>query len=175
MHHRNPSNLDAKNKADAAIQTALFRFPTVIGYLLEKNEVNTASRSFQTDWPSVFEFVNELTKEFEIAASMRSHRAYQIIVQIFVQQNFNLWSSSAVLKWVYDNLLTLKITHNAEINILPLSPAITRYARCDPMHFTDKFQTMPEEANPLDPGAVAMSLTIDTNRPRLIQRVPRGT
>jgi hypothetical protein len=56
----------------------------------------------------------------------------------------------------------------------PLSPALMRYARCDPSDYNDKFQTMPADANPLDAGLVARALTVDPNRPRLMQRMPRG-
>jgi hypothetical protein len=171
---------DTKNKADKAIQTALLRFPTVIGQLLSKNEVNTNLRSFQIDWPSVFEYVNKLCTLFQNTTSdntskARSFRAYESIVLIFVQQSFNLWSSPVVTKWVYDNLQLLKESIQGEIQMTPIAPAILRYARCDPRDFMDKFQTMPADANPLDPSVVALSLTIDTNRPRLLQRAHRGT
>lgn len=183
IHQKDPSNEDAKNSAHKAIQTALFRFPTVVGQLLAKNEVNTTSRSFQTDWPSVLEFVNELIRKFQNSATecvksdrtIREHciPAYENIVQIFVQQNFSLWSPPVVLKWVYDNLQILKDTNVLEST--SLSPAIIRYASCSPSDFADKFQTMPAEANPFNPNAVAHALTIDLRRPRLIQRGARGT
>jgi hypothetical protein len=180
IHEKDLSNEEAKTKADKAIQTALLKFPTVIGQILSKNEVNTNLRSFQVDWPSVFDFVNELCRKFQITASdntakARSFRAYESIVLIFVQQVFNLWSPPAVMKWVYDNLLLMKESRQEELQMTPMAPAILRYARCDPRDFMDHFQTMPADANPLDPSVVALSLAIDTNRPRLLQRGPRGT
>jgi Transcriptional repressor TCF25 len=180
IHEKDPSNEDTKNKANKAIQTALLRFPTVIGQILSKNEVNTNVRSFQIDWPSVLDFVKKLCSEFqkissENAVNARTLRAYESIVMIFVQQSFILWSSPAVLKWIYDNLHLMKESNNSEFQMTPIAPAILRYVHCDPRDFTDKFQTMPADTNPLDPSVVALSLTIDTNRPRLLQRGPRGT
>ena len=49
-----------------------------------------------------------------------------------------------------------------------------RYARCDPSDYEDKIQTMPADANPLDPQMVAHAMTIDTTRPRFMQRIPRA-
>jgi hypothetical protein len=180
IHEKDRSDKDTKNKADTAIQTALFRFPTVIGQILSKNEVKTNLRSFQIDWPSVLGFVKELCSAFQNTASdntvkARSFRAYESIVLIFVQQIFNLWSPPAVMKWVYDNLQIMKETKQPEFQRTSIAPAILRYARCDPRDFMDKFQTMPADINPLDPSVVAHSLTVDTNRPRLLQRGPRGT
>lgn len=175
IHQRDITDESTKEKADQAIQTALLRFPTVVGELLEKNEVNLNSRSFQNDWPSVMEYVNEVIHEVQLIVSPSTIRAYHMIVQIFVQQNFNFWSSAAVQKWIYDNLQTIKAAHTKDVQFTQLSPAMERYSRCHPNDFADKFQTMPAEANPLDPNAIAFALTIDSNRPRLIQRGQRGT
>jgi hypothetical protein len=90
-----------------------------------------------------------------------------------VNQNFKLWSSDAILKWLYINLHELKEFENTEA-IVPLSPAIMRYIRNDPSDYDDKFQTMPADANPLDPALVAHALNVDPNRPRFMQRMPRG-
>ncbi|KAG7346622.1 inositol-pentakisphosphate 2-kinase [Nitzschia inconspicua] len=175
IHQKDSLDHDAKEKADRAIQRAVFRFPTVVRDLFTKNEVDVNSRSFQTDWPSVLEFVNELIREFGVttAASTRRIVAYYTIVGIFVQQNCHLWKSSAVLKWLYDNLQVLKVSTKTKIQIPQLCSAILRYHRCDPSNFKDTFETMPVEINPLEPDTVAFSLTIDTNRPRLLQRGSR--
>jgi hypothetical protein len=161
------------------------RFPTVINLLLASNDVNTNSRSMQTDWPSVMEFVNNLATQLENSSSDAgkldpvvracSHQAYETIVQIFVQQNRALWGTDNVMKWMYSNLEILKTKHEKEASpVVPLPPAIMRFARCDPSNYEDKFQTMPAEANPLDPNVVAHALVVQVNRPRLIQRGQRG-
>jgi hypothetical protein len=183
LYETNQSDDKLKKKADEAMQLSLRRFPTVIGQLLSQNEVDTTSRSTQIDWPSVLDFVNDLVSQFHNSHSTNSSyapviysctsRAYENIVKIFVQQNHKLFSAWAVLKWVYDNLATLK-DRNYQETPTPLSPAIMRYVRCHPTDFEDKFQTMPAEANPLDPSVVAHALHVDPNRPRFMQRMPRA-
>mmetsp|Transcript_8461 Transcript_8461/g.15309 ORF Transcript_8461/g.15309 Transcript_8461/m.15309 type:complete len:315 (-) Transcript_8461:83-1027(-) len=176
----------AKERADEAIQVALYRFPSVIGQLLAKNDVDTTNRSLQMDWPSVLDFVDNLITDFQntLSDAARSDpvirsctfQAYENIVQIFVQQNHKLWSSWAVNKWVHENLQTLKDAKKGEQAhiMVPLSPAVMRFAKCDRSDYEDKFQTMPAEANPLDPNVVAHAMHVDTNRPRFMQRMPRG-
>lgn len=160
-------------------------FPSVVGQLLAKNEVDTSSRSTRTDWPSVLDFVSNLESRFQNTLSDAAKadpvisactiQAWETIVRIFVQQNFKLWSSWAVTKWLYENLEVLRDKNKEEeLKITPLSPAIMRYARCDPGDYEDKFQTMPAEANPLDPNVVAHAMQVNQNRGRLIQRMQRG-
>lgn len=157
-----------------------------MGQILERNEINVNGRSFQTDWPSVLTFVDILVSQSQHVLSDAAKsdpviractsQACETMVRIFVQQNYKLWSSVSVLKWVYDNLQHLKESNVGKEDTLavPLSPAIMRYARCDPSDYEDKVQTMPVDANPLDRNAVALALVVDVNRPRLLQRMPRG-
>jgi hypothetical protein len=172
---------DSQAKADSAMKQALGRFPSVLDQLLIQNDVNTSGRSFQMDWPSVLGFAreraeqvqNKLTDAAAADPVVRActSQAYDLIVRIFVQQNFKLWSVDAVLQWAYRHLKELKDNPG---EVVPLQPAIMRYARCDPSDYEDKFQTMPADANPLDPALVAQAMTIDTNRPRFMQRAIRG-
>jgi Transcriptional repressor TCF25 len=185
VHQLNPTQ-ETKEKADDAVQVAICKFPTVVGQILEKNEINVTSRSLRTDWPSVIGFVDRLITECQniLSDAARSDpvvractsQACETMVRIFVQQNFKLWSSESVLKWVFDNLLHLKVNNDGreESLAIPLSPAIMRFARCEPADYDDRFQTMPADANPLDPGVVAHALIVDVNRPRLLHRMPRG-
>lgn len=169
-------------KADEAIQAALRRFPSVWEQLLIKNEVNMTSRSFQTDWPAVLEFLrrhigfmeNNLSSAAAADPVVRSctSQAHDLITRIFVQQNHKLWGVDAILGWVYRNLV--KVQESNCSDVAPLCPALMRYARCDPADYEEKFQTMPADANPLDPGIVAHAMTVDTSRPRFMQRAARG-
>jgi len=179
--NRNAPSDTSETNAHAAMKHAISRFPSVLEELLVQNDVNTAGRSFQTDWPSVLGFArdraeqvkNRLTDAAAADPVVRActSQAYDLIVRIFVHQNFKLWSPDAVLSWAYKNLKELKEDPD---EVCPLQPAIMRYARCDPSDYEAKFQTMPADANPLDPGLVAHAMTIDTNRPRFMQRVGRG-
>ena len=180
--NENQSSADSQKKADHAIQMALSRFPAVLQHLLTKNEVDVTGRSVQTDWPSVLEYLNDLSNKTlntlsDAAASdpivrACTSQAYEVIVRIFVLQSFKLWSSDKILRWIYKNLTALKDSQTTKATP-PLSPAMMRYARSDPSNYEDKFQTMPADANPLDPALVAHALNVDPNRRRLMQRMPR--
>ena len=185
LYKSTSSEAYSKERADNAIRTALCQFPSVIGQLLEKNDVDIKSRSLRTDWPTVIEFIDDLICQFQKNLSnatksdpaIRAYtsQAYDTIVRIFVQQNFKSWSSFAVMKWMYENLVALKEeTKIGEgLKVSPPSPAMMRYAKANPTDYEDKFQTMPAEANPFDPNIIALALNVDPNRRRLVQRNPR--
>jgi Transcriptional repressor TCF25 len=172
---------DSKAKADAAMKQALSKFPSVLEQLMVKNGINTSGQSFQVDWTNVLHFAREramqvqntYTPEAEADPVVRSctSQAFDSIVRIFVQQNFKLWHIDAVWHFAHKNLKDLQ--ENPEV-VVPIQPAIMRYVRCDPSDYEDTMQTMPADANPLDPGLVAQAMTIDTNRPRFMQRAGRG-
>lgn len=138
----------------------------------------------RTDWPTAMEFINTLISQFQdrvfearasdpVVCALTS-QAFETAARIFVQQNFKLWSSHAVMTWTYENLVGLKEeAKDGSKVVAPLSPAMIRYAKADPADFEDKFQTMPEDANPFDPNVVALAMNIDPNRRRLVQRNPR--
>lgn len=179
--NRNLPSDESKMKADTAIKQALGKFPSVLEQLLVQNDVNTSGRSFQMDWPTVLGFVRERDQQVRYTLTPEAAadpvvkactiQAHDLIARIFVQQNYKLWSIDSVLQWAYRNLKELQ--ENPD-KVTPLQPAIMRYARCDPADYEDKIQTMPADANPLDPGLVAHAMTIDTNRPRFMQRAARG-
>jgi hypothetical protein len=181
VHQSNPSE-NSEQKSKSAIKTALGRFPSVLDLLLHVNEVDISGRSFQTDWPSVLAYTANRSRELLNAWSRSgvndpvvracTSQAYDVIVRIFVKQNHKLYGSEAVLRWIYDGVSELKGSGSGS-PVPPLSPALMRYARSDPSDYEDKFQTMPAEANPLDPGLLVHALAMDPNRPRLLQRMPR--
>jgi len=186
LHDETPlSENYTKEQANNALKIALCRFPSVIGQFLAKNEVDTRSHSLRRDWPAVLKYLDELVCQFQkrlyetsnsdAVTRARTSQAYDTIVRIFIQQNFKLWSSSAVLTWIYDNLMALQeeAKNGDGIKVAPLSPAIMRYVNSDPIDYEDKFQTMPADANPFDPNIVALALNVDPNRRRLVQRNPR--
>ena len=179
--HRNSLSDELKERSNTAMQTALSRFPSVLELLLGENEVDIKGRSCQVDWPSVLDFVKDRTtmllNSWPTSASndviMRSctQQAYDLIVRIFVQQNGKLWGEDGVFRWVYENLCEIKEDESLE-PIVALSPALVRYLQSDPSDYESKFQTLPPEANPLDPGLVAHALAMDPNRRRFMQRMP---
>ena len=182
VHQSTPSE-DSEQKSKSAIKTAVSRFPSVLDLLLHANEVDISGRSFQTDWPSVLGYTAIRSKDLLNAWSRSgvndpviracTSQAYDLIVRIFVKQNHKLYGSEAVLRWIYDGVSELKGS-GSESPVPPLFPALMRYARSDPSDYEDKFQTMPADANPLDPGLLVHALAMDPNRRRLLQRMPRG-
>ncbi len=171
----------SNEKADHALKQSLGKFPSVLEQLLVQNDINTSGRSFQRDWPAVLGFARERDQEMRYKLTSAAaadpvvractNQAHDLIVRIFVQQNFKLWSMDAVVQWAYRNLKELQ--ENPD-EVSPLQPAMMRYARCNTGDYEDKIQTMPADANPLDAGLVAHAMTIDTNRPRFMQRAARG-
>jgi hypothetical protein len=49
-----------------------------------------------------------------------------------------------------------------------------RYASCDPSDYENKIQMLPPDMNVIDPGLIVHAMEVNTNRPRLIRRMPRG-
>ena len=174
-------SMELKQKAKDAIQVAMSTFPSVIEELLKANEVDLVGRSFQTDWPSALEYTRRRSKDAshswtEPTVTSETVQAYELIVKIFVQQNAKLWKSQDAQRWVCESLMELKSTADSSTDTVPpLSTAIRRYGLSDLSDYEDKFQTMPPEANPLDPGLIPHALAVDPNRRRLFQqRMPRG-
>jgi hypothetical protein len=172
----------AEQNAKTAMQAALSRFPSVLELILVENQVDIRGCSFQMDWPLVLEYTRTRSKALYTSWSQMGGidtvvrsctlQAYELILKIFVMQNAKLWSRHDVLRWVYDCLLELT-SKDPPDPVLPLSPAIVRYSSCKPSDYEDKIQTMPAEANPLDPGLVVRALNVDPNVPRFLQGMPR--
>lgn len=109
-----------QQKANAAIQNAMCRYPLVVELLLKQLEADTTGRSFRRDWVAVLDFCRDharkLTRHWhgsqssndETVALSATMQACDVIIQIFVQQNATLWGQDDVQQWVYDNLKELQ-------------------------------------------------------------------
>ena len=178
---------EVRMKADIAIQNAMSRFPSVIGYLLQNLEIDTTGRSFQRDWVTVLDhttckardlvrhWYNITTDSIILSAAVK---ACDLISKIFAEQNAKLYGDDDVLQWLYDNLVILKEKESTvpptEIAIAPiLNPAILRYANVDPNDFSTKIQTLPPDANIIDNGLLGHAMIIDPRRPRYLRRNQR--
>lgn len=178
---------EVRIKADIAIQNAMNRFPSIIGYLLHNLEIDTTGRSFQRDWVTVLDHVtgkarelichwyNVTTDSIVLSATVK---ACDLISKIFAEQNAKLYGDDDVLQWLYDNLVILKekestaTTTGCQRAPIP-NPAILRYANVDPSDFSTKVQTLPPEANIIDNGLLAHAMIIDPRRPRYLRRNQR--
>lgn len=167
----------AEEKADIALQSAIRKFPSVVEELLVMNEVDVTGRSMRSDWPTVLRDLkmyanNPITSEdYDPITHHAVSQAIALIIKVFVKRSHKLWSGDDVLMWLYKNCTNLFSEGNvANLDRPPLSPAVIRYARCDPADYEDRFQTLPDEANPLDPGLLAPAMAVNPNRRRFIRR-----
>jgi hypothetical protein len=187
--------LSRKEQADVALMNALERFPMVLPKLLEMNKVNVQARSFQMDWPTVIPaFSHDLNApnidegstqiEARVARAAGEH-----LVRIFVERNHKLWKENDVVQWVYNCSEKLvkgsepqlekegvgeeERSTSTEVPIKQLtstfSPALARYAQCDPSDYEDQFRTFPPEAIALDANLVGPALVHDHRRGRFLR------
>eukprot|EP00934_Nitzschia_sp_Nitz4_P001531 Nitzschia sp. Nitz4//scaffold193_size40683//1159//5990//NITZ4_007493-RA/size40683-processed-gene-0.9-mRNA-1//1//CDS//3329540261//1531//frame0 len=180
VHNEAPTE-ESEARADASLQEAINKFPSILEALLIKNDVNVRERSFRHDWPTVLGYTRERTEsvkgklfnatETDAVVKSCTSQACDLISRTFVEQNHKLWASDSVLSWIYKNL---KVLEKVSTEVIAPSPAMMRYASSKASDYEDKFETMPADANPLDPGLVAHAMVVDVNRPRFMQRVHRG-
>eukprot|EP00984_Skeletonema_dohrnii_P027137 scaffold16595_cov174-Skeletonema_dohrnii-CCMP3373.AAC.2 len=188
--------LSRKEEADEALKTALETFPMVLPKLLEMNKVNVQARSFQMDWPTVLPAFNhdlntanidEVNTQIEARVA---RAAGEHLVRIFVERNHKLWKENDVVQWMYS--CSEKVVKGDEPQLekeadagegamststeLPpkqltskFSPALVRYAQCDPSDYEDRFRTFPPEAIALDPNLVGPALVHDHRRGRFLR------
>ena len=188
--------LSRKEEADEALKTALETFPMVLPKLLEMNKVNVQARSFQMDWPTVLPAFNhdlnaanidEVNTQIEARVA---RAAGEHLVRIFVERNHKLWKENDVVQWMYS--CSEKVVKGDEPQLekeadagegaiststeLPpkqltskFSPALVRYAQCDPSDYEDRFHTFPPEAIALDPNLVGPALVHDHRRGRFLR------
>lgn len=177
IHHNFPSP-ETEQKAKAAMKKALTRFPSIFEQLLLKNEVDMSGQSYQT----ALRYANDRSAAMlnlhseadgDTMLQSRISQAFELILRIFVDANYKLWSSTRLHCFMRDILNELGREGDSE-PLLPIHPAVMRYASCDPADYVDRFQTMPAEANPLDRGLVAHAINVDPNRPRFMQRIPNA-
>jgi len=113
------------------------------------------------------------------------------VVRIFVQRFHEVWAEENVLQWMYscaDKMVKQRqqqirvaqstdsgsnekhsdapMAHSEHIKAFTskFSPALARYAQCDPSEYEDAFRTLPPEALALDLNMVAPAMALDPNR-----------
>ena len=188
--------LSRKEEADEALKTALKTFPMVLPKLLEMNKVDVQARSFQMDWPTMLPaFNHDLNaaniEEVNTQIEARVARAAgEHLVRIFVERNHKLWKENDVVQWLYScSEEVVKGTQpqlekegdtgegesSTSTELAPkqltsmFSPALARYAQCDPSDYEDRFRTFPPEAIALDPNLVGPALVHDHRRGRFLR------
>lgn len=186
-----------KNKADAALQVAISKFPNIVSLLLDANEVDTVGRSFRRDWITVLDFttVYQGTVEYrwtqasfsggDTIVRVATLQAVHAMSRIFVQQSAKLWNEDAVLQFVFDNLVALQQKHHHQPHQLQddgfsPSPALMRYSNAKASDYSSsdyengnhqlRQQLLPPDLNIVDPGLVAHAMIVEPNRRRLVRR-----
>jgi hypothetical protein len=177
---------EIKMKADAAIQNAMNRYPSVVGHLLQNLEIDTTGRSFQRDWVTVLDYATAHSRRLvrlwhntapDLLNLSASLNVCDLIAKIFVEQNGKLYGNEEVLQWMYNNLCVLKekgsndtVSDNDSKMPNSPNPAILRYANVDPADYRNKIQQLPPDANIIDNGILAHAMTMDSRRPRYLRR-----
>lgn len=173
---------DLSVKCDRALESAIQKFPAIVEQLLIKNDINTTGRSMRTDWPTALAGLRAHASKpvdaenYDPITQHAASQACDLISKIVVQRSHSLWSSDDVLFWLYKNCTNV-VSKSESVDHRPqLSPTLIRYARVDPADYEDRFQTLPQDANPLDPGLLAPALAVDPNRRRFMRmpQVGRG-
>jgi Transcriptional repressor TCF25 len=174
--------VEVKRKADAAIQQAMMRYPSVVGYLLYNLEIDTTGRSFQRDWVTALDFATTHARDVvrhwysttdDSIVLSATIKTCDLTSRIFAELNAKLYGEDDVLQWLYDNLIALKekeSTTTTRMDMpLPPNPAIMRYANVNPADYSNKVQTLPPDANIIDNGLLAHAMIIDPRRPRYLR------
>ena len=167
-----------RSKATEQLKKAISSYPMIPKLLLEKNNINTRGRSFQTDWPSVLSPLREINQEvrnFE-ATKVNSlvrefERAKEKITQIFVERSHKLWCGDDVVKWLYECCADVVAKRDEldlfdDAKIVPV--ALIRYGTFDPADFQDSFPNIPA-ANALDPMLVDLAMHVRPNARRMLR------
>jgi Transcriptional repressor TCF25 len=158
-----------------ALVAAIRRYPNIVEEMLRKNDISTTGRSTHLDWPPVLQKLNNMALPpshqlgYDPIIYYATKSAGDVIATIFVQRSFKLWGDHGVQKWLYMAAVEA-ISADPNDDDRLISPALQRYARIDKADFEGRFQLLPAEANPLDPGLLAISLVVDTNRRRFLRR-----
>ena len=179
---------EERQRADDALVDALRRFPLVLPKLLAMIGVNTEDRSFRADWPTVLPYFNadashSANRDTGSSAEDRVARAGgEHVVGIFVKRCHGLWKEDKILCWLYQcavlvvqdqpqNDRSSSPTHPTIPLVSTFSPALSRYAKCDPSEFEDSFRTFPPEAIALDPNVVIPAMEVGPHgRRRFLRR-----
>jgi len=169
---------EAKRKADAAIIEAMKKFPSVVGLLLQENDVETSGRSFRRDWIPVLDYASSRAmrqqNSWQDAGSTNpvltaaTLQAVDLIVQIFARQNARLWSDERTLQWMHDTLKELQGTDPDGVADPP-SPALIRYVSSDTAQYDNKIPQLPQDVNILDPNLIQQAMVVDPNRGRFLR------
>lgn len=151
--------------SDVQLQKALMLYPSVLLGLLEINQVDVKSHSFnsENDWPTIL-------PEFKTYSNLKrssSSTAVGKIIQIFIKRNHTLWKHDNIVTWLSRNCKAvvekLQTEGDKKLSSLPpetaeaqeeekespqeksiknIHKAIDRYRTCDPNDYSDRFQTL---------------------------------
>jgi hypothetical protein len=157
-----------------ALESAITRFPNVVEKILVQSEVDILGRTTRMDWPLVLKLIQQSTlppsqsPEYDPVLYHASRSVCDMISRIYVKRACELWKGDNTLLWLYR--VAEKVVTQSQTLLFYPSPALQIYNKTDPVDFDDRFRLLPPEANPLDPGMLALSLVIDPRRRRLFRR-----
>jgi len=150
LHRRQPSS----KAANKALMDAINLHPVTFSNLLRKIKVDTNSRSCRTDWSVQLQKIPK-TEPYECPTTRK-------IRDIFIERHSVLWSSDETIRWIYEAIddYDMVCDESGHPPLPPAKKALQRYSKVDPSDYKDRFQTLPPEANPLDPELVAPAMAV---------------
>jgi hypothetical protein len=180
----NDDTATLQNTADQCLQSALYRFPSVLCALIENNQ-DCQRRANNMDWSAVATSFQHRSSHCN--ANPHDIQAIAHIAKIYIQRSRSLWYEQTVWAWLYQcarhviesNGETIPIdtrlrTQNGSIEESPPPSysVLERYLACDPEDYQDAFKRLPMDANPLEGARIRPALEIN-NVPRNNRRLPR--
>jgi Transcriptional repressor TCF25 len=180
---------EMKLKSNVALQSAIGRYPLIIGQILQYLNIDTTGRSFRRDWSTVLDYTTQLSRILEMEwSSFRNDTGLDTITLSATLQscerlskNFiiycsKFWNQDEIQQWVFDNMKEMKDQHNnADSNNLalpkPPSPAIIRYLEFDVSAYDDRITTLPPDVAIIEPELIAQAMIMNTNRARFARHM----
>lgn len=169
------------DEARQAMQSAIWKFPGLVGLILQAAEVDTSGRSLRRDWITLVDKATELQVQqrnyflggsVDTIAATAAFQAIDKLCNMFAGLSAKVWGDDEVQQFLYDNLNeALNNEQVSEPVFGTLQTGVMKYAQIRASDWQTRIQQLPEDANILDPGLVAQVMVIDTSRPRLLRRM----
>ncbi|KAL9185532.1 hypothetical protein ACHAXT_003309 [Thalassiosira profunda] len=177
MNEDDDSEESYEERAQEALVGALEKFPVILPKVLTMNKINTKDRSFRMDWPAILPHFGGDTDEANAPSNNTveervSKASGGHLCSIFVQRCHKLWKEDSVVQWMFqcaEKVVQKRLDGTESDESMPpmtstFSPALARYAQCDPSEYEDAFRTFPPEAIALDPNIVAPAMALGPGR-----------
>jgi hypothetical protein len=185
----NEENSTIQHTADECLQSALYRFPSVLCALIENNQ-DCQRCANSMDWSSTAQYFKQLSSHRN-TTPLNDSKAIAHISKIYIQRSRGLWYEQTVWAWLYqcarrviessseggsETIPTNTWLENEKGSVEDTPPssfsALERYLVCDPEDYEDTFKRLPIDAIPLEGALIQPALEVN-NGQRNNRRLPR--